>query len=176
MLEAIKQGVLGFFLFAGNWVIPSGGEAALSLQSIDRTDSLHYRVTARMDLAMSRDLETLVNAGVPLRFRFRAALDAKKELIFYRVLRFDVVSYKYAFSDSSAGEVRRSKTYPMILLALKDFCRIQFNIPHGFQRCRIEAEILSSRVSRLNRSVDMSRIWGQRRIATAFQIQKGREP
>jgi hypothetical protein len=60
----------------------------------------------------------------------------------------------------------------MVFLALKDFSRWKVALPVSATSCRIEAAILPSRVSSLNRRVDMSRVWGQKRVVTVVDIKE----
>ena len=87
-----------------------------------------------------------------------------------RSLRCNVADLTYTYLDSSANEVKTSKKYPMILLALRDYSRLEFVVSAPATECTIEAEILYSQVSQLNRSVDMSRIWGHQKIKTTVTL------
>jgi hypothetical protein len=83
-----------------------------------------------------------------------------------------VADLTYTITDSSNMIVSTSKKYPMILLAVRDFTRWEFRLPLEVAACSVEAEILYSRVSQLDRSVDMSRIWGRQRVKTAFTLKE----
>jgi hypothetical protein len=63
----------------------------------------------------------------------------------------------------------------MILLALKDFGSWNFTLPAKARQCHAEAVILYSNVSQLNRSVDMSRIWGHDRLKATFALEEAKK-
>jgi hypothetical protein len=123
-----------------------------------------------MEMSLDRRLEELIDAGIPLNFRFTAVSDNQDTVSIVRSLRCNVADLTYTYSDSSKSAVRTSKKYPMILLALRDYSRWEFGVSAPSRLCTVEAEILYSRVSQLNRSVDMSRIWGHQKIKTEFPL------
>jgi hypothetical protein len=172
--ESIKQGVLGLLLFAGNWVMPENDAAVLKVESIRRVAPSAYHVTLTLSMSLNQQLEQLIDAGVPLNFRFSAISDRADTVCCLRSLRCNVADLTYFFSDSSHGTVVTSPSYPMVLLALRDFTKWEFNLPLNATACRAEAEIRESRVSQLNRTVDMSRIWGHQKVAADISLNAGR--
>jgi hypothetical protein len=170
--ESIKQGVTGLLLFAGNWILPQDDNAALAMESIQKITPPAWEITLKMEMSLNRQLEELIDAGIPLNFRFTAVSDNADTVSVVRSLSCNVADLTYTFTDSSSEKVTASKKYPMILLAVRDFSRWKFRLPPGAASCAVEAEILYSAVSQLNRSVDMSRIWGHQKIRTTFALKE----
>lgn len=173
--ESIKQGVIGLLLFTGNWILPENENAALSVESIKRIAPAEYQVITKMEMSINKQLEQLIDAGVPLNFRFTAVSDIGDTVSMVRSLRCNVADLTYSFIDSSMSAAKTSKRYPMILLALRDFSKWKFTLPSKAASCNAEAEILCSRVSQLNRSVDMSRIWGHQKLKVSFTLEEGKK-
>lgn len=166
-MEPLWQGFLGFALVVGNWLSPDSGGARIRVRSVERLDS-SLAVACVMDLGWNEQMTQLVDAGIPVRFRLSITTDAGDTAWLVRTLTFDVGDDAYRLADSGAaagpGPPAHDKTYPHVLNALRDLRRWTFHVRPAALRARIEVELLRSRVSRLNRTVDMSQIWGQRRI------------
>ena len=175
LFESIKQGVVGFLLFAGNWISPQNDSAELRLESAHKVTPPAWQIALKMEFSLNPQIEQLIDAGVPLNFRFTAISDRADTVTMTRSLRCDVADLTYSFIDSTRGTSRSSKKYPMILLALKDFGSWKFTLPSNATQCHAEAEILYSTVSQLNRSVDMSRIWGHDRLKTTFALAEAKK-
>ena len=169
MFESLRDGILGFFLFTGQLLLPASEQASLSVTSIRPADSLHWNISVVMDPALNPQIEELVNAGIPMRFRICAVTEGSDTARFERTLRFSVAHLTYTYVDSLNGYIQHSKTYPMILLAMNDFCKWSFTVPREAAWCRIEATLLPSRVSQLRRMVDMSKVWGQSRVSVVVR-------
>ncbi|MFW5774995.1 MAG: hypothetical protein ACOCW2_01780 [Chitinivibrionales bacterium] len=163
-MDPIREGILGLLLFFSHWISPGSEQAFVEAEKVSRADQ-HYVISCRMDLAWSRQMEQLIDAGIPLRFRMRVTSDQQDSSVFFRTLRFNIVNYTYSFTDSSSDEMVRSKKYPMILLALRDFCRWNVVVSNNTGQCRVEASILPSRAEQLDRFVDMSKIWGRQKVS-----------
>jgi hypothetical protein len=172
MLEPLKEGFLGFFLVLGQWLSPGTDKADIRLTALHATGQ-GYSVQCALVLAWNGELGALVDAGIPLRFRMSAASDAGDTLWFVRTLHFDIADYTYSFSDSSGPNAKNAsvpKKYPQILLALRDFARWNVTVSEKAATCRVEAEMLPSRAARLGRTVDMSALWGQKKIAREIAL------
>jgi hypothetical protein len=172
VFESIKQGVVGLLLFTGNWLSPGDDNAAIAVASMNLSSPAVWRVSVKMEMSLSRQLEELIDAGIPLNFRFTAISDKADTADIIRSLRCNVADLTYTFTDSSSANVTTSKKYPMILLALRDFSRWEFTMPYEAVACAVEAEILYSSVSQLNRSVDMSKIWGHQKLRCGFALKE----
>jgi hypothetical protein len=164
MWENVQQGLFGFILVAAQWLSPGGQKPELKIADI-KPDSSGYEISCKMDLAWNKQMEQLVDAGVPLRFKILSVTDTGDSTLFFRTLEFNVVDYTYTFTDSTVSKVKKSKKYPLVLLALKNFSKWKVLAPKSANQCRIDAILLPSRVSRLNRTVDMSMIWGQKKVS-----------
>jgi hypothetical protein len=175
MLEPIKEGLLGLVLVFGHWLSPGTEKASLEVEHVDTTGSA-YVIECAMDVAWNPQLGELVDAGIPLRFRITATPDVGDTVRFLRVLRFDIADNHYTYADSSlrnyADTVFVSRPYPQVLLALRDFSRWRVPVSKRCNECRLEARLLRSRVSQLNRKVDMTEVWGQRSVGTVVVMQE----
>ncbi|MFP4417017.1 MAG: hypothetical protein ACOC41_05160 [Chitinivibrionales bacterium] len=169
-MGSIREGILGLLLFFSNWISPVKEQASLEVEKISRADK-HYVIQCEMDIAWNRQLEQLVDAGIPLRFRMQVS-SRKDSSVFFRTLSFNLADLTYSFLDSSSDQTVRSRQYPMILLALRDFCRWSMVVSTSSGECRIEAAILPSRAEQLNRLVDMSKIWGREKLICIIDPQK----
>jgi hypothetical protein len=170
MVESFKQGIVGLLLFAQSWFIPNQEMAAISVESIRKTAEKKFEIHLKMNMAINQQMEQLIDAGIPLHFKIEAKTDVGNLSTFYRTMQFDVIKYNYHYSDSAEGLIRMSKDYPMILLALKDFSQWEFLISKNATVCFVEVTLLPSRVTQLNRTVDMSKIWGQQKVNLSFQL------
>lgn len=169
MFEALQQGVVGLALFIGNWIAPAEGKASLAVMAVDRQESATV-LHCRMDIDWNAQLEKLVDAGIPLRFRIITQPDKGEKSSFIRTLRFNVALYSYSFTDSSDAYTWKSKSYPLIYLALKDFCDWETAVHKSSSRCTVEAAILPSTVTQLKRVVDMRSVWGQDEVRTEITL------
>ncbi len=167
-MDPVRDGILGLLLFFTHWISPGNDQAFIKPVEISRAEN-HYIIECRMEIAWNRRMEQLVDAGIPLRYRMSTTSDRQDTSHFFRTLRFNVVDFTYSFSDSSSHEVIESKKYPMILLALRDFCRWNTVVSGGTSVCRVEAEILPSHAEQLDRLVDMSRIWGREKVSCIIE-------
>lgn len=173
-LETLKQGIIGLALFAGNWFLPANENASIAVVSIDQNQSSAVHVTIKMNFAINRQLEELIDAGVPFNMRFTAITDKSDTILLIRSLNCNVAKMAYQFTDSTQTTSKQSKEYPMILLALKEYCLWEFDVPDSASAFRAEAEILYSNVSQLKRTVDMSQICGQKRVKIFFALERNR--
>jgi hypothetical protein len=128
-----------------------------------------------MEMAWNKQLEQLVDAGIPLCFMIAVITDRGDSAVFYRTLKANIIDYTYSYADSSHDVIIVSKNYPLVYLALDDFRRWKFRVAKNVTRCQVEVTLLPSRVSRLNRMVDMSDVWGQRKISAEYVFKIERE-
>ncbi|MBD3420856.1 MAG: hypothetical protein GF398_12120 [Chitinivibrionales bacterium] len=174
MLDNARDGLFGLILFISNWLSPGGERPELLVSSVSMQDRAYY-IQAGMEIAWNKQLGELVDAGIPLRFKISAFPDEGDTISFVRSLMFDIAEYTYTFADTLVQPVEdsthTSKSYPQVLLALRDFCRWHFKLDESASACRLEAELLPSRAEQLNRSVDMTPIWGQRKIYKVISLQ-----
>jgi hypothetical protein len=171
-MESMGQGLLGLLLFMSNWLTPESGRAGLAADVVHRVNQKAAIVRCRLDIAWNPQMEKLVDAGIPLRFRIVSIIDRTDSISFYRTLSCNIVDYTYHYTDSVSGTTVTSREYPMILLALRDFCRWEIPVSGTVRTCRVEVQILPSRAHRLNRTVEMSRVWGQQRVVREISVQQ----
>ncbi len=171
----MRDGLLGLILFIGHWLSPETGTASISVEFL-KDETLSYQFLCKFDIAWNRQLEQLVDAGIPLRFNIHCFSDKSDTLRFTRTLLFDMVNFTYNFLDSAAGTVKSSESYKLVHLALRDFCKWKFSVSKDANLCRVEIAILPGMARELNRVVDMSRVWGQQKIFYQFAPKKMLKP
>lgn len=163
-----RDGVVGFFLFFSHWLSPETGKAEIDIDFSNYITSESAIYKCKLDIAWNKQLESLVDAGIPLYYKISYYTDISDSVIFYRSLHFNMVDFTYTFTDSTEKKVSNSKAYSLIDLALRDFCRWDIVIPKKATACKIDVLILPSKAAQLNKVVDMSRVWGQQKVSTAF--------
>jgi hypothetical protein len=174
MFEQIGNGFLGFFLVIGHWLSPGTDKPDIDVANARRTEA-GLVVQCELRPAWNEELSGLVDGGIPLRFKFCASGNSGDTICFVRTLQFDVADYSYSYADSSVcgppvDPPPTPKKYPQVLLALRDYCRWSFVVSGETSVCRIEAELLPSHATRLNRTVDMSAVWGQRKVVKVVEV------
>jgi hypothetical protein len=167
-MNSFRDGIVGFFLFFAHWLSPETEKAAIDINLGKLNTPSSVTCKCKLDIAWNKQLEQLVDAGIPLHFRIRYFTDKSDTIDLYRTLHYKLIDYTYSYTDSVASTKKLSKSYPLIDLVLRDFCRWQFEIPKNASFCKVEAEILPSRAERFDRYVDMSRVWGQQKVIVSF--------
>lgn len=174
MFESVREGFLGFFLVLSSWFSVSQGDAELMVRAVQCSDTT-CAVVCAADLGWNEQMTQLVDAGIPVRFRIGITTDAADTIVFIRALQYDVADDAYRFVDSSVvasrDTVAQSKDYPQILIALRDVRRWTFLVSSRARIGHIEVSLLRSHVSRLNRTVDMTQVWGRKKLSTDFRME-----
>lgn len=171
MAEQLRNGFVGLFLMLGQWLSPGASRPEISVNAA-RPAAAGYAVQCALNLAWTEEMEALVDAGIPLRLRIGSFCDGCDSVVFLRTLRLDIAELTYSFTDTfvTCDSTFSSATYPQVLLALRDLSRWTFLAPPRARTCRVEAELLSSRAARLNRTVDMSALWGQKKVSKVVML------
>jgi hypothetical protein len=175
MLAKFADGILGLFLFMSQWLSPGGSQEEIKIVAAQEL-SAGYEIVCAIDLAWNEQMTDLIDAGIPLRFRICAWSDAGDSLSFIRTLQCDIGNYTYSFCDSisqAAAGILTSRNYAQILIALRDYTRWNVTLSKSARQCRLSAELLPSRASRLNRMVDMSEVCGCKRFQREFVKKEG---
>ncbi len=174
MLENITGGLAGLILFLSQWLSPAGEQASLTISDIRQNDH-RFTISCQLKIGWNEQLSDLIDAGIPMRFRFSAETDDGQKLRIVRTLQCNITDYTYQYTDSLRAPSRdsawTSDSYNQILIAMRQFTRWTFSIHQTAKECRIEAVLLPSRVSRLNRSIDVSNLCGCRKISKNVIIQ-----
>lgn len=164
----MRDGILGLVLYLAHWLSPGDERVSIETEFNSRTEPNSVVFMCKMDASWNDQLEKLIDAGIPLKFKISYYSDKSDTVAFYRSLQFNMIDFTYSFIDSSAGKTNRSHPYPMVLLAFRDFCSWKIIIPYDATTCKVEARILPSRAEQLNRYVDMSKIWGRQEVFSVF--------
>lgn len=175
MFENLADGFVGLFLFIGNWLSPGADEAEIRILAAEQL-SQSYAIECAIGIRWNEQMGDLIDAGVPLRFRMRAIADKTDTTTFIRTLTCDLSQYTYSYTDSmvETDSTFTSEQYGQVLLAMRRYCRWGFSFPSTIAIIELEAELLPSPVSRLNRMVEMSNICGCKRFTRTIAV-KGKE-
>ena len=163
----MRDGLLGLLLFLGHWLSPETKTASIGVELL-KEEAQYCQFLCKFDIAWNRQLEQLVDAGIPLGFNILCFSDKSDTTHFTRTLLFDMVNFTYNFVDSTVNTVRSSEKYRLVHLTLRDFCKWNCYASKDAKLCRIEVTILPGMAKELNRLVDMSRVWGQQKIFYQF--------
>ncbi len=177
MFEQIGNGIVGLFLFFSQWLSPGASKEEIRIAALEeRTGG--YVVECAIAIGWNEQMADLIDAGIPLRFRMSGFSDAKDSAVFTRTLTCDIATYTYSFVDTflipRPDSVRVSRSYSQALIALRDFSRWPFGFSKEAGECYLEAELLPSRASRLNRTVDMSDICGCRVFTRSLVVHENK--
>ncbi len=167
-MNGVRDGLVGFFLFFAHWLSPQTEKASIGIDFHDYRTPEVVIFKCKLDIGWNKQIEQLVDAGIPLQYRILHFTDKSDTVYFFRTLNFDMVRYTYNFTDSNERAIRRSKDYALINLALRDYCRWEIEVPNGASACKVDVTIMPSKAERLNKVVDMSRVWGQQRVSIGF--------
>lgn len=173
MLENVADGFLGLFMFMTHWLSSGNNVGEIRVAAVNR---LHSRTAFECVISFDWNsrMSDLLDAGIPVRFSIFSYSDKGDSCVSVRTLFCDVGDYTYFFTDSLKtpvfDSVYTSKSFRQIYRAVREYQRVTRIVTNGASICQIEAVMLPSRVSRLNRSVDMSDICGCRKFATRIVI------
>jgi|GEM_PF-1348097 len=173
MLGNVADGFLGLFMFMTHWLSPGNNVGEIRVAAVNR---LHSRTVFECVISFDWNsrMSDLLDAGIPVRFRVFSYSDRGDSCVSIRTLFCDVGDYTYFFTDSLKtpmfDSVYTSKSFRQVYRAVREYQRITRSVTNGAGICHIEAVLLPSHVSRLNRSVDMSDICGCRKFATRIVI------
>ena len=177
MLENVADGFLGLFMFFSHWLSPGVDKGEIRIAAVKELNDrsvLECVITFEWNDRMS----DLIDAGIPLRFRILSYSDRGDTTLSIRTLSCDVGDYTYSFSDSlvvpTADSVYLSKEYRQIYRAVREYQHVTRSFTSSASAFQVEAVLLPSRVSHLNRSIDMSDICGCRKFATRIIRKKTR--
>jgi hypothetical protein len=176
MFERAAEGFVGLFLFISHWLSPGVSTEEIHVAALRQAQD-RLQVECAIAIDWSEQLGDLIDAGIPLRFRMAAYSDAGDTVLFVRTLRFDISSSTYAFRDTfdmpsrSPDSVNASRAYQQALIAMRDYCRWAVGLKQNTGSFYIEAVLLPSRASRLNRTVDMSNVCGCRKFTRTIVME-----
>ncbi len=164
----MNNGLIGLILYLAHWLSPGTGVSEIDIAFLKKTENNSSVFQCRLESVDNRQLEQLIDAGIPLRFKFTYTFNDQDTVSFFRTLQFEMIDFTYTWTDSSNGTSTSSEKYSLIHLAMRDFCKWKLTVPQNSQTCRIEVTILPSRAEQLNKVVDMSKIWGQQKLVRTF--------
>jgi hypothetical protein len=175
MLENVADGFLGLFMFFAHWLSPGDDQGEIRIAAVEE-----LKGRTALECVISFDwnsrMSDLVDAGIPLRLRILSYSNRGDTTLSVRSFICDVREYTYYFSDSLivpvCDSVYVSRTYRQLYRALREYKRVPRSFTSTATSFHVEAVLLPSRVSQMNRSIDMSDICGFRKLSTKI-IRKG---
>jgi hypothetical protein len=169
MLENVADGFLGLFMFFSHWLSPGVDQGEIRIADVGELKTRSV-LECVISFEWNERMSDLIDAGIPLRFRIFSCSDRGDTVLSIRTLRCDVGEFTYFFSDSvksSRGDsVFISKKYGQIFRAVREYQHFTRSFTNTAASFQIEAVLLPSDVSHLNRSIDISDICGCRRFST----------
>jgi hypothetical protein len=177
MLENVADGFLGFFMFFAHWLSIGNNQGEIRIVDIKQLESRTV-LECVITFDWNERMNDLIDAGIPLRFRVESYSDRGDTTVSIRSLQCDISDYIYSFSDSlvvpPSASVFHSGEFNQVYRALREFQHVSRSFSQGAESFQIEAVLLPSSVSQLNRSIDMSDICGFRRFSARI-VRKGRK-
>ncbi|MFP4522142.1 MAG: hypothetical protein ACLFQK_08360 [Fibrobacterota bacterium] len=168
MIESLTRGAAGLAMVVWSWFTPPPS-AGIEIVNI-KSSNTSYIVSCRMNLGWNKKLEQILDAGIPLKMRYYSASGTDSIKTETRVLSFIIEDYSYRTSRIAKSDTVDGKSHDMVLFALKDFQRWEFSVPDTVKKCEIGAEVMLTRAPELGRIVDVSRIWGYKRIKKEIEL------
>ena len=158
MFENVADGLLGLFMFFSNWISPAGDSQTVKLGKI-REEAGRYYAECQIRISWNDQLSDIIDAGIPFQLRIASHSDKGDSLAIIRTLVCDISNYTYTLSDSGTVLGKKtvtSKKYDQIFKALRDLDRWECSFSNSINALHVRVDLLPSRVSTLNRMVDLS--------------------
>ncbi len=172
MFDRLSEGLLGLFIFLSNWFSPANSSEEIRIAAA-KEFSLGYSIECAIKLDWNEQMSDLVDAGIPLRLKITSYSDRGDSLYILRTLLCDIGDYTYTFCDSLGtpltDSVFTSRKFSQIYRAVREYSRWQYHLSKEATQFYMEAELLPSWVSQLDRNLDMSAIVGCRKFSRTFQ-------
>lgn len=169
MLQNVADGFLGLFMFFAHWLSPGDDQGEIKVAAVRE---LHGRAVLECVIAFdwNNRMSDLVDAGIPMRLRIFSCSNLGDTIISIRSFICDVSAYDYYICDSLVAPpsdgVYLSKRHRQLYGALREFQRVSRSFDTASSSIHFEAVLLPSRVSQMNRSIDISDICGFRKLST----------
>lgn len=177
MLENVADGFLGLFMFFAHWLSVGNDQGEIRIVAVKELQSRSV-LECVISFDWNERMNDLIDAGIPMRFRIESYSDRGDTTVSIRTLLCDVGEYTYSYRDSiiipPSDSVYHSKEYQQIYRALREYQHLSRGFSKGAAMFHIEAVLLPSNVSQLNRSIDMSDICGFKKFSARI-IQKNRK-
>jgi hypothetical protein len=169
MLENVADGFLGLFMFFTHWLSPGTSDGEIKIAAVKELQN-HSVLECIISFEWDERMIDLIDAGIPVSFRIESYSDVGDTTRSVRTLYCDVSDYSYCFRDSlcnvTGNSICRSKKFNQVYRAIKEYRHFTRTFTNTASLLRIEAVLLPSRVSHLNRSIDLSEICGCRKFST----------
>jgi hypothetical protein len=173
MLNELKDGAIGLALFISQWISIGGSAPAITLESVAYVNK-QVVINSSISFTVKDQFTDLLDAGIPVRLRVSIISDVEDTITLLRTLTCKLSDYTYTIIDSSIGMkpsyVYVSKKYSQAIVALHDYAQFSMVVSSTATSIKIEATLLQSRASQLNRIVDMSQLFGFQKLSKSFEI------
>lgn len=177
MFNRLADGLAGFFVFFANWISPIPESSEVRFSSLQEVEN-RYVISCEINLNWNEELSDIVDAGIPIRMNIRSYSNRGDTVTIMRQLLCSIENYRYTITDTLYRPVNDSvfisQPFTLIHRAVKDFTRWELSFDRSAESFHVEAELLPSPVSGLNRMVDIAEIAGNRKFTR--DLYKGTEP
>jgi len=178
MIGNVADGFLGFFMFFAQWLSPGADEGDIRIATVKELSSRTI-IECVISIEWNDRMIDLVDAGIPVSISIASQCDNSDTVRSIRTLACDVSEYTYYITDSlitPRDSVYHSKKFTQIYRAIKEYQQFKRTFPADASDLTVDAVLLPSRVSHLNRSIDMSDICNCRRFTTRLIRKKPEAP
>lgn len=153
----------------GSWVSPEQ-PGDLSVQVLNRSKGV-YQIRSELKFTLTEDAAALVDAGVPLQVRY-VCRSPRETTVLTRTLRSDLGNRLYIVTDSIENRPIKVKKEGNIFVAARQFKGVVWLVDTVDTRIEFSAEIVPVIVPRLERTVDMSPLFGGRKFGQTLVIDR----
>lgn len=159
-------------MFFAHWLSPGLDQGGIKVSAVKEL-STQYVLECVVAIDWNDRLSDLVDAGIPVRIRVLSYSDVGDTLVSIKTLQCNLSDYTYRCCDSVRVDgdvrVRVSKPYYQIFLAIREYTTVTRSFSRRATMFCVEALLLPSSVSHLNRSIDISELCGARKYFVKFE-------
>lgn len=156
----------------GNWFMPVS-PAELTVAIIGKSGDL-YRIRSTLEFRLSEDASALIDAGVPIQVRLLCRTESSQTTV-TRTFRSDLANRAYLVIDSSGNRQIDRRSHTNLMAAARQFRQMNWEVDTGATRVDFSADVVPVTVPRLNRSVDISPLFGGKRFTRTLIIDRNGE-
>lgn len=168
MLENVADGLVGLFMFLSNWFSPATDAGEIEIITAQHF-ARQYVIECVIKIPWNDQMSDIIDAGIPLRFQIQSNSNIGDSLSLIRTMQCDISTYTYTYTDTilkpSSDSVYISKEYSRIFKALRETSKWSSSFSKKGKQFHMEALLLPSTVSQLNRTIDLSEICDCRKFS-----------
>jgi hypothetical protein len=168
MLENVSDGLVGLFMFLSNWFSPGTDAGEIKIAAAQQF-AQQYVIECVIKIPWNEQMSDVIDAGIPLRFKIQSNSDLGDSLSLIRTMQCDISTYTYMYIDTiqtpAIDSVYVSTKYTKIFKALRETSKWSSSFSKKGKQFHMEALLLPSTVSQLNRTIDLSEICNCRKFS-----------